>query len=67
MRVLNFASGAFAMAPGTVPARTSRIIPFVDEAESLDWDYCLDKLPPPLAEGSIVVELTRKAASEDRA
>ena len=54
------------MAPGTVPARISHIVPFVDDDEFLDWDCCLDSLPPPIAQGTITVELTPKNLSDQK-
>ena len=42
----------------TAPAKTTRVVPVMDEDDSLDWDCYLDKLPPPIAQGMIAVELS---------
>lgn len=53
------------MSEGVAPARTSRIIPFVDDDELVDWDCHLDELPPAKERGVIVAELVRRPAPND--
>ena len=40
-----------------VPAKTLRIVPFVEDEDLIDWDLSLDHLPPPTACGTITVDL----------
>ena len=50
------------MSEAPAPARKSRIIPFVDDEELVDWDFHLAKLPPPVERGSFVADLVPRVA-----
>ena len=50
------------MSEAPAPARKSRIIPFVDDEELVDWDFHLAKLPSPVERGSFVADLVPRVA-----
>ena len=50
------------MSEAPAPAKKSRIVPFVDDEELVDWDFRLDKLPPAAERGSFVAHLVPRAA-----